>query len=137
MLLVVALSDCALRLSKTLQGASYVVAVRDGTELRHRVHQHQPDVLVLDWRMGGSWWRASDEVPAIVSRTATRPHVILVLPMISDGIEALAMEMGCYDVVSVTCPGWESDVAESVCAADRARQAWPAVQARAGRGSLH
>lgn len=137
MLLVVALSDCALRLSEVLVGASYLVKAQDPKELRHKIHQHQPDVVVLDWRIGGSSWRASDEVPAIISRTTTHPHVILVLPMTSEAVKATALTAGCYDVVSITSVGWEMDVAEGVSSARRSREARRVYPHRTDRLSLH
>lgn len=137
MLLVVALPDCALRLCKVLTGASYIVAVRDAAELRRRVHGHQPDVVVLDWRMGGSAWRAIDEVPAIVSRTATHPHVIVVAPLVSPMIERSADELGCYEIVSVTDAGWEKDVLEAFSTARLERQESPHPSFRRNRAQLH
>lgn len=137
MLLVMALPDCALRLSKVLTEASYVVHVEDAKDLRHRIHQHQPDVVVLDWRMGGSGWRAIDEVPAIVSRTATHPHVIVVTPWASDSVDAQAEKLGCYEVVSVLDQGWDVDVSSSVQAAERDRRCRPLASVAAGRRSLH
>lgn len=136
MLLVIALPDCALRLSKVLTRAHYVVAVRDASELLLRVHEHQPDVVVLDWRMGGSAWRAVDEVPAIISEMTT-PHVILVLPWLSAEVDREAAQMGCYDAVSLTSSVWAQETAECVAAAAADRRRHPLVVRQLSRGSLH
>lgn len=139
MLLVVALPDLATRLSRILVGARYVTRVEgdDGTELRHQVHEHQPDVLILDWRMGGTRWRAIDEVPAIVSRTTSRPHVIALLPKASGEVEQAAADRGCYDALAVTDPYLDQELRDAVEAAllDRVRQ--PPDYRRIARADLH
>jgi CheY-like chemotaxis protein len=122
MVLVIALPDLALRISGLLGGAAYLVHVVDGPELRHRVHSHQPDVILLDYRMGGSSWRAVDEVTAIAERTATRPNVIALLPNTSKEIDREAARRGCYDVVSVASTSFDCEILESVAAANLSRR---------------
>ncbi len=139
MMLVVALPDLATRLSRILLGARYVVRLDgdDGSELRHQIHLYQPDVVILDWRMGGSRWRAVDEVPAIVSRTMSRPHVIALLPKASAEVEQAAADRGCYDAIAVTDPYLDQELREAVEAAllDRARQV--PDHRRVSRADLH
>lgn len=138
-MLVVALPDLAIRVSRILSGASYVTRVdgKDGTELRHQVHCHQPDVLILDWRVGGSGWRALDEVPAIVSRTTSRPHVIALLPKTSSAVEEAVAESGCFDAFCVSDPDLDQGLIEAVEAAllDRSRHR-PDLR-RVSRADLH
>lgn len=137
MTLVIALSDLALRLSGLLAGASYVVKVEDGTDLRHRVHSYQPDIIVLDWRIGGSKWKAIEEVTAIVERTATHPYVIVLLPKVSGKIKSEAAKAGCYNVVSADGAGLEKRVAYAVSVAQKARKARSPDPRRVSRQSLH
>jgi DNA-binding NarL/FixJ family response regulator len=139
MVLVIALPDLALQLSRVVPGARYVLHVEgdDGRELRHQVHLHQPEVVVLDWRMGGNAWRAIDEVPAIVSRTQSRPHVIAVLPWVSKKVERAAADAGCFDVLSPRSPGFERDLLSAVEAA-RLDHRQPENEARRlSRDDLH
>lgn len=138
MTLVVALPDFAKRLSRLLIGrVNYVVSVVDGTELRHRVHEHQPDIVILDWRMGGNAWRAIDEVPALVERTESQPYVIVLVPRTSRVIDREAAKKGCYDVVSVSDADFDRQVVEAVETAARARSARRPRRRRVSRGDLH
>lgn len=139
MLLVVAMPDLALRLSRFLPRANYVLNVGgdDGKELRHQVYKHQPDVLILDWRVGGNLWRVIDEVPAIISRTASQPHVIAMLPWTSRQVEQVAAESGCFEVVNVSASGFDRDVLSAVAAARRDRYEQPPECRRVARGGLH
>lgn len=137
MVLVIAWPDLALRVCKVVEGARYITHVTDGIDLRHRVHEHQPDVIVLDWRMGGSLWRAIDEVPAIVSRTSTHPYVIAVLPSTSGVIERQAGRGECYDVVDLSASCFERELAEAVGTATRARTARPHLRYRVEKSDLH
>lgn len=137
MVLVIALPDLALRLSEKLIGASYVVRVDDGADLRHRVHSYQPDIVLLDWRIGGNVWRAMDEVTAIVERTTTHPYVIAMLPKTTVKIRSEAAKIGCYNVVNVDAVGGEQRVLDAVAVAKRARWARRPDLRRASRASLH
>jgi DNA-binding response OmpR family regulator len=137
MTLVIALPDLALRLSELLTDAQYVVRVQDGADLRHTIHSYQPDVVVLDWRMGGSAWRAIDEVTAIVERTTTHPYVIALLPKVSTKINAEAAKAGCYNVVSVDGAGAVRRVVDAVGVARRARHARRPESRRVNRQALH
>lgn len=111
--------------------------VRDGIELRRRAHEYQPDVIVLDWRMGGQLWRAIDEVPAIVSRTDTHPYVIAVLPTTSRSIEKEAARSECYDVVSLRDSRFGHQIAEAVSTATLARLARRPGPFHLKRADLH
>jgi CheY-like chemotaxis protein len=137
MTLVIALPDLALKLSELLTDARYVVRVQDGADLRHTIHSYQPDVVVLDWRMGGSAWRALDEVTAIVERTTTHPYVIALLPKVSPKIKREAAKAGCYNVVNVGAAGAERKILEAVGVAQRARHARKIDGRRVSRESLH
>lgn len=137
MTLVVALPDLALRLSAILTGARYVVRVHDGADLRHRIHSYQPDIVLLDWRLGGNIWRAIDEVPAIVERTATHPYVIALLPSASWRVKEEAAKIGCYNVVNVGAAGADRKVVEAVAVARRARAARRPEPRRVSRQHLH
>lgn len=137
MVLVIALPDLALRLSELLTGARYLVRVEDGTDLRHLVYSYQPDILVLDWRIGGSKWRALDEVTTLVERTKTHPYVIALLPKVTGKIKSEAAKAGCYNVVNVDAAGAEQTIVEVVDVARRARHARRLEQRRASRQALH
>lgn len=133
-----ALVDLAQRLSQLIEGSvSYVVQVESPADLRHKVHEHQPDIVILDWRMGGSRWRAIDEVTAIGSRTSTHPYVILMLPNTSTTIEREDARLGCYDVVSVSDEDFEHQVVDAVETASRARLVRRVPRRRVTRGDLH
>jgi CheY-like chemotaxis protein len=114
MILVIALPDLARRISESVLGASYVVNVESESDLRHRVYSHQPDLILLDHRIGGSTWRAIDQVTAIVERTATHPLVIALLPRTSRTIEREAAKLGVYDVLSVSSDGFDRELVEAV-----------------------
>jgi DNA-binding NtrC family response regulator len=138
--LVVALPDLAERLSRLpISGMNYVVNVRqeDARDLRHKVHSYQPHVVILDWRMGGSSWRAIDEVPAIVDRTATHPQVIVILPHRSRVIDREAARKGAYDVVSAVAGDFDRDVCDAVATAKKARQVRKTETSRVSRKNFH
>lgn len=137
MVLVVAMADLALRLSKLLEGARYLVRVVDGPDLRHRVHGYQPDVLVLDWRMGGSSWRAVDEIPAIVERTATHPYVVALLPETSKVVKREAAQRGCYNVLNVTASDFDRALVAVVESALRLHRERHPIPRRVSRSQLH
>jgi CheY-like chemotaxis protein len=129
MILVLALPDLAQKIAPLLEGTrAYVVRVTDETELRHKVYGHQPEIIILDYRMGGSKWRAVDQVPLIVERTESKPYVIAVLPYSSKRVEREAARLACYDVVVFTPRTFARELCEVVAtarAARRARQAEP------------
>lgn len=138
-LLVVALPDLAVEISQVVSNANYLLSVggADGTELRHQVHCHQPDIIILDYRVGGSGWRAIDEVPAIVSRTTTHPHVIAVLPSVSRKIETTAAHRQCWDVISVRGANFHHDLRDALHAAAIDRQEHAPALKRVCRDDLH
>lgn len=137
MLLVVAWPDLAAKVSQVLLDAQYVVAVIDGVELRHRVHSFQPELVLLDSRIGGNGWRAIDEVPALVERTASHPHVIAMLPKTSSRIEKEAARRECYDVVSVNASRFLRDLTEAVSSANQARASLRRARRAVPKESLH
>lgn len=120
-LLVIALPDLAKRIAKVLEGeANYIVrTLADGKELRHVVHAHQPDILLLDYRCGANRFRSIDEVPAIVDRTASLPTVIMILPEFGPLIEREAARLNCYDVVNESDPEFLVDLSDAVSTAIR------------------
>lgn len=136
-ILVVAMPDLALKVSCYVGGARYVLRVSDGKELRHRVYEHQPEIVLLDWRLGGNAWRALDEVTAIVERTQTHPFVVALLPETSRMIEREAARLGCYDVLNVSAEGFASELYETMELAIRARRALRPDHRRVTRASLH
>lgn len=136
-ILCVALPDLAVEVSRLISGARYIVKVFDGKDLRHQVHEHQPDILLLDWRLGGSLWRAIDEVPAIVERTISRPSVIVMLPHTTLRVEQEAAERDCYDAISVSDVDFPSCLRRSVDEAERARHVHPPIRRRVARAALH
>lgn len=137
MVLVIALPDLARKLCKVLFDHQCITKVEDGKELRHVVHVHQPQIVVLDWRMGGSRWRALDEVTAIRERTATHPSVIAMLPKVTKDVKLEAAKLGCYDVVNVGVAGAARRVADSVELALQARLVKPVEIRRVSRDDLH
>lgn len=136
-LLVVALVDLAERLSRLLEGASYILSVVDDRDLRHRIHEHQPQIVVLDWRMGGSAWRAVDQVAALSELTESQPYIIVVLPHASTVIDRENAKRGCYDVVTESGPRFERDITEAVSTAARARQHRKVSRRRVTREDYH
>ena len=85
--------------------------------------------------MGGSAWRAIDEVPAIISRTTTHPHIIVVLPWRTQEVDEEAARLGCYDIVSVESPDFDLELSEAVETALRDRLRSP--PRRVSRDDLH
>ena len=122
MVLVVALPDLALTASRVLsRPVSYIVRVDDARELREKCIAYEPDIVVLDWRMGGSKWRAIDEVPAIAHCAGSRPYVIMLLPATCPMTDAEAARKGCYDVVTASDDDFVHELAGAVSSAVRAR----------------
>jgi DNA-binding NarL/FixJ family response regulator len=137
MILVIALPDLARRISETVLGARYVISVENESDLRHRVYSHQPDLILLDHRVGGSTWRAIDQVTAIVERTATHPFVIALLPKTSRTIEREAARLGIYDVLSVSSEDFDRELVEAVSEAAEDRLSRPLDRRRVSRQTLH
>lgn len=129
MLLVIALPDLAKRIAdlELIEGVhSYVVSVADAKELRHKVHGHQPEVLVLDYRMGGLSWRAMDQISLIVERTASKPYVIAVVPWVNRVVEIEAAKNQAYNVVVLNekkAQAFARDLSSAVAVARKARAA--------------
>jgi DNA-binding NarL/FixJ family response regulator len=136
--LIVALPDLANRVSRYIkESVAFVVKTDTPSELRHRVHSYQPNVVVLDYRMGGSAWRAIDEVPAIVSRTASTPRVIVVLPWRAREVDEQAADLDCYDIVSAENRDFDEELAEAVESALRSSPGHQALSRRVSRDDLH
>lgn len=137
LVLAVAMVDLAIEISGLVPGARYVLNVESGKDLRHQIHDHQPDVVLLDWRLGGNLWRAIDEVPAIVERTTSHPYVIVLLPHTTQKVEEEAAERDCYDVISVNDADFPTCLRRSLYEAERARIAIPRSRRRCTTAGLH
>lgn len=138
MVLVIALPDLAKRVCAVVPDAiGYVVSVDSPSDLRHRVYTYQPDIVLLDSRMGGSSWMAIEEVPAIVGRTESHPYVIMLLPWTTEEVEREAVKRQCYDVVSVASEDFESDVWAAVQTARKARLARDVPRRAVRRKNYH
>lgn len=68
-------------------------------QLRRRIYEEQPDIILLDVQFGGSSFRVIDSVPRILEETKSKPKVILIVPFQSDAAEEEAARLGCFDVL--------------------------------------
>ncbi len=119
-IMLVAMPDMARLVTKnTWERLSYVFQVDGPSDLHRKIKEHQPDIVVLDWRISGNTWRVIDEVPTIVSKTATHPLVIFVGGSSNESVDREAARRCCYDVVGLTDnSNWASEVAQAIgCAA--------------------
>lgn len=138
MTLVIALADLAERISRLIEGPKfYVLKVSDEKELRRKVCDHRPEVLLLDSRVGGNRWRAIDQVPAILRECRSVPSVIALLPHTSKGVEREAARLGCYDVVPVNQRSFDRDLLMAVSTAMVARSAADELPNQCARAGLH
>ena len=128
----------AQRLVAAIEGRKAALVLQlDEKELRHKVHQMQPEVVLLDVRFGGNRYRAIELAPGIMM-TRSGPAVILLLPWDSNEVIDEAARQGCFDAISLSHPSFDSEVARSVLDAKAARLsgALERIQ-RPARGSLH
>lgn len=113
--------ELAERLTAAIEGRKAIlVAPYDETELRHKVHQMQPEVVVLDVRYGGNLYRVIDQAPGIMA-CKSGPAVILLLPWNSDAVVDEAARQGCFDAISLFHPSFDAEVSRSVLDAKAAR----------------
>lgn len=130
LVMVLANAELAKRISEVVKGqVVYVVRVKDAIELHHKVYSHQPDILILDWSIGGSVYKATDQIPLIMERTSSKPHIICLLPWRSRAVDREAAKLGCYDVVSVNAKNFLRELGERISVAKASRAAGlPAVR---------
>lgn len=136
---VIATADVHLarKLGEAITGRkSYILSASDEKELRHLVHSSQPEVLVLDVRLGGNRYRAMAEVPRLML-TRSHPAVILLIPWRSTAVREEAGRMGCYEVVVIGRPSFLRQLSQAVIEAADARLAGALEPPRRGHGSLH
>lgn len=110
-----------------LLGPSDRLAVNAGTEeeearrFRHAVHSAQPDVMVLDVRVGKQVFKALDHVRRLLE-VDSAPAMILLLPFSSRTVRSAAAALGCYDVILIDRRrAYEQKVANAVVDALAAR----------------
>lgn len=109
----------------------------DETELRHKVHQTQPEVVVLDVRFGGNRYRVIEQAPAIML-CDSGPAVIMLLPWNDDRVIEEAGVQGCFDAISLSHPSFGLEVSRSVLEAKAARLSGALERPkRPSRKSLH
>jgi hypothetical protein len=87
--------------------------------------------------MGGSRWRAIDEVSAIISRTESQPHVIALLPWTDRKVKETAAKAGCFDAINALGEDFDQDVMEAVEAALLDREHHRPEPRRVSRAGLH
>lgn len=141
MVLVVALPELALAIGELLEGPrNYIVSVEGPKDLRHRIYREQPEIVVLDWRIGGSGWRAVDEVTAIADRTHSQPYVIVIVPKLDRKIAAEAAKRDCYNMVVFNekkLKAFEADLVSALEVAHAARRAREVAPRRSPKGGYH
>lgn len=141
MVLVVALPELALAIGELLEGPrDYITAVADAKELRRKIHSVQPQIIVLDWRIGGNGWRAVDEIAAISERTRSQPYVIAVVPWLNRRVAKLAAEQDCYNMVVFNekkMKAWAADLVSALQVAHAARQAREVAPRRSEKKHYH
>ena len=130
--------ELAQRLVLAIDGTKAVLSTAlEPIELRHRVHQTQPEAVVLDVRYGGNRYRVIEQAPGIMAANSG-PAVILLLPWDSDAVIDEAARQGCFDAISLSHPAFDAEVARSVLEAKAARLAGALERLqRPGKGSLH
>lgn len=130
--------DLGRRLLEAIEGRKVVfVQEVDATELRHKIHQTQPEVVVLDVRFGGNRYRVIDEAPAIMLCNSG-PAVILLSPWDDDRVIDHAGTNECFDVISLSRPSFGLEVSRSVLDAKAARLSGALERPRRpARGALH
>jgi DNA-binding NarL/FixJ family response regulator len=130
--------ELAQRLNTAIEGRKALLTqALEPIELRHRVHQVQPEVVVLDVRFGGNLYRVIEQTPGIMLANSG-PAVILLLPWQSDEVVDEAARQGCFDAISLSHPSFDAEVSRSVLDAKAARLSGALERLqRPARGSLH
>lgn len=129
----------AQRLGDVIDGRKgYIVTPQSQKELRHRLHQVQPEVIVLDVTFGGNDYRVLDEVLAF-NAIRSGPAVIALLPWTSATAKRQASCVGCFEVLVTSRRLFERKVALAVRDALQARAAGALadIPKRHEKGSLH
>jgi DNA-binding response OmpR family regulator len=131
MVLVIAWPEIAMEVGKCIADEKmYACDVRNVVDLRHRVKRTQPDLVIIDVRIGGSGWRAVDEL-ARLRLTGSRPDVLPLVPKKTRGVTKQCAEMGCYNLVDLSVGSWGDRLTKlvGVCLEARARFPWrPSVE---------
>lgn len=126
MMVVIATADpdLARRMGEVIESRkTYLVKIEDATEFRHKIHSNQPEVVILDVRLGGSRFEALQELPAIVTEVRSRPAVIVLLPWTSEIAKSAAAELGAFEVLSLDRRSWIRELPRVVLDAQAARLA--------------
>lgn len=107
-------TDLAKALLRELVGKKSICLRADNaTDLRHQIHEAQPQVVVLDVRLGGQQWRAMDVLPRMQT-VQSAPHVIVVAPWRSEPVEQEAARFDCYEVVNQNGPTFLAEIRGAV-----------------------
>lgn len=115
---------------------TFIADAFDATDLRHRIHQLQPSVVVIDVRFGGSGYRVLGAVPRLEGVTS-RPQAIALLPWFAQDAYDEAITLGCFDVLALTSSDFSSEVARAVTLAEQERAAKLKKNDRAPRFLVH
>jgi DNA-binding NarL/FixJ family response regulator len=129
----------ALKLGRAIEGEkAYLVHAGSARELRHQVHACQPEVVVLDVRLGGNLFRALDEAARLIA-TRSQPAVVVLTPVRARAVEREAGRLGCFDVINLDRRACAAHVARAVseAAAARLSGALEPPPRRRARESLH
>ncbi len=113
--------DLALKIGAVVDGSkSYVMRAESQVELRHKVHSNQPDVLM---RIGGNRFEAMLGMEEIFSNVKSNPLVVVLLPTESEAARATAIEVGAYEVISLSRPSFLEELEQAVVDARSAKLA--------------
>ena len=99
-LIAVGDEELALAIGRLIAGEKgYALPTETDTELRRRLHEAQPDGVILDVTIGGQRWSAMASIPRIAA-VRSSPAIVLVTPRPSRAVDRAAAAWGCYDVVT-------------------------------------
>jgi DNA-binding NarL/FixJ family response regulator len=125
MVLVAAWPEVAMEIgAQLLDEKAYACKVMHPHELRHAVKKTQPDVVVLDVRIGGSRWRAVEGVQRL-RLCESRPEVIALVPRRSRAVDREMARQGCYGVVDLSVGSWPDALVRAVETAHQIRELKP------------
>lgn len=108
---MVVIATCDVGLARKIGGAiesdkTYILKAENAVEFRHRLHSWQPEVVILDVRLGGNRFEALQELPAICEDVRSHPAVIVLLPWYSSIAKGAAAELGAFEVLSLDRRSW-------------------------------
>lgn len=139
MLVMIATTDqkLALKLGAAIETEkSYLLRVTSGEQLVEEIDSMQPDVLVLDVKIGGNDFRALGELPTILD-AEHEPAVIVVIPWKSIIVVREASRLGCFEVIRSDVRGFERRVSRAAWDAQAARLSGLLAPRRRSAGLLH